>query len=231
MSLTSSPVALRDRHKDGPENHEFRIGRKATMTVTFSEEFLAESIDLLGRLGRRGDRGDGTAASRTFARVVGGSSYWASEARPDTRPTPSTTSGKSAVSKPTRPLTTCRSSPHERTTKGGTPRSSSGCEGRVSDPADAILVFSVGGGDAERGVSVNIVRAIDLAVEVGAAVFGVVGRDGGHTAQRATACVVVPPLFPKPGDAAHRGPLRGDLASVGVAPGACASRRTKWESI
>src|SRR6202789_172808 len=60
---------------------------------------------------------------------------------------------------------------------------------------DAILVFSVGGGDAARAVSVNIVRAIDLAVEMGASIFGVVGRDGGYTAQRATACVIVPPLF------------------------------------
>ena len=61
-------------------------------------------------------------------------------------------------------------------------------------PADALLVFSVGGGDAERGVSANLVRAIDLAGEVGASVFGIVGRDGGHTAAAADACVVIPPL-------------------------------------
>ena len=46
---------------------------------------------------------------------------------------------------------------------------------------DAILVFSVGGGDAERNVSANIVRAIDEARRRGMKVFGVVGRDGGHT--------------------------------------------------
>ena len=60
---------------------------------------------------------------------------------------------------------------------------------------DALLVFSVGGGDAERGVSGNLVRAIDLAREVGASIFGVVGRDGGRTAQAADGCVVIPPHF------------------------------------
>jgi D-sedoheptulose 7-phosphate isomerase len=59
---------------------------------------------------------------------------------------------------------------------------------------DALLVFSVGGGSRERGVSVNLVRAIEAAKEAGAKVFGIVGRDGGFTAQAADACVVVPPL-------------------------------------
>jgi D-sedoheptulose 7-phosphate isomerase len=60
---------------------------------------------------------------------------------------------------------------------------------------DAILVFSVGGGDAERGVSVNLVRALEFARECRTRVFGVVGRDGGFTLQAADACVVIPPLF------------------------------------
>lgn len=57
---------------------------------------------------------------------------------------------------------------------------------------DAVLVFSVGGGDAERNVSVSLVRAVDVAREAGAPIFGVVGRDGGYTAQVADACVVIP---------------------------------------
>src|SRR5215211_4409632 len=48
---------------------------------------------------------------------------------------------------------------------------------------DAVLVFSVGGGDAERGVSPNLVRAVDTAKEAGATVLGIVGRDGGYTAK------------------------------------------------
>ena len=55
---------------------------------------------------------------------------------------------------------------------------------------DGVLVFSVGGGDAESGVSVNLVRALELSKEVGASVFGIVGRDGGFTSQIADACVV-----------------------------------------
>jgi len=58
--------------------------------------------------------------------------------------------------------------------------------------ADAILVFSVGGGSREKNLSVNLVNALDLARSAGAAIYGVVGRDGGHTAAVATACVVVP---------------------------------------
>jgi len=56
---------------------------------------------------------------------------------------------------------------------------------------DSIFVFSVGGGDAERNVSVNLVRALEYARQVGASICGVVGRDGGYTAKVADACVVV----------------------------------------
>ena len=57
---------------------------------------------------------------------------------------------------------------------------------------DGLLVFSVGGGDLMRNVSPNLVRALSLAKEVGAVICGVVGRDGGYTAQVADACVVIP---------------------------------------
>jgi D-sedoheptulose 7-phosphate isomerase len=57
---------------------------------------------------------------------------------------------------------------------------------------DGLLVFSVGGGDLERNISPNLVRAIERAKEVGAVVLGIVGRDGGYTAKVADACVVIP---------------------------------------
>lgn len=60
---------------------------------------------------------------------------------------------------------------------------------------DALLVFSVGGGNEAKRVSVNLVRAVALAKEVGAKVFGVVGRDGGYTRRASDACVVIPPIF------------------------------------
>lgn len=57
---------------------------------------------------------------------------------------------------------------------------------------DMIFVFSVGGGNAKNNISLNIVKSLQLAKEVGAKVCGVVGRDGGYTAQVADACVIIP---------------------------------------
>ena len=59
-------------------------------------------------------------------------------------------------------------------------------------PDDAVLVFSVGGGNAENNVSMNIVAALKVARDKGLKVFGVVGRDGGYTKQVGDAVVVVP---------------------------------------
>jgi len=57
---------------------------------------------------------------------------------------------------------------------------------------DCLLVFSVGGGNAEKNISVNLVEALKLAQKVKASIAGIVGRDGGYTAKVADACVVVP---------------------------------------
>jgi D-sedoheptulose 7-phosphate isomerase len=62
---------------------------------------------------------------------------------------------------------------------------------------DCIFVFSVGGGNAEKKVSVNLVNALRYAKEVGANVIGVVGRDGGYTAKVADACVIIPTVNEK----------------------------------
>jgi D-sedoheptulose 7-phosphate isomerase len=61
---------------------------------------------------------------------------------------------------------------------------------------DGLLIFSVGGGNLEKNVSPNLVSAVQLAKETGAAIVGVVGRDGGFTAKEATACVIVPTVNP-----------------------------------
>ncbi len=57
---------------------------------------------------------------------------------------------------------------------------------------DGILIFSVGGGNEEKQISVNLVLALKYAKEVGAKIMGVVGRDGGYTAKVADACIIVP---------------------------------------
>ena len=62
---------------------------------------------------------------------------------------------------------------------------------------DALFILSVGGGDAERNISPNLVRAMELATQVGAKVTGIVGRDGGFTARVADACVIVPTVNPE----------------------------------
>jgi len=62
---------------------------------------------------------------------------------------------------------------------------------------DMLLVFSVGGGNLEKNVSPNLVLALQFAKEVGAKVIGVVGRDGGYTAQIADACVIIPTVNPE----------------------------------
>ena len=62
---------------------------------------------------------------------------------------------------------------------------------------DMLFVLSVGGGDLERNVSPNLVRALEYAGKVGARVVGIVGRDGGYTARVADACVIVPTVNPE----------------------------------
>ena len=61
---------------------------------------------------------------------------------------------------------------------------------------DAVFVLSVGGGDLERGVSIELVNAVEYARSVGAAVFGIVGRDGGHTARVGDHVIVIPTVDP-----------------------------------
>src|SRR5207249_12084493 len=69
-------------------------------------------------------------------------------------------------------------------------------QGRRLQAKDRLFVFSVGGGSLERNVSPNLVRALQFGQQVGAQLVGVVGRDGGYTAQVADACVIVPTVNP-----------------------------------
>jgi len=95
---------------------------------------------------------------------------------------------------------------------------------------DGLLVFSVGGGNAVAGVSANLVRALDLAKEVGASSFGIVGRDGGHTAQVATATVIIPPRFEQR-ITPHTEGLCAVVWHLIVSHPALQRVATKWESV
>jgi D-sedoheptulose 7-phosphate isomerase len=94
---------------------------------------------------------------------------------------------------------------------------------------DGLLIFSVGGGSRDKNVSVNLVRAIEAAKDVGAKVFGIVGRDGGFTAQSADACVVVPPLVPDR-VTPHTEGLCAVVWHLLVSHPALKTQATKWES-
>jgi D-sedoheptulose 7-phosphate isomerase len=96
--------------------------------------------------------------------------------------------------------------------------------------ADGVFIFSVGGGDLERNVSPNLVLALKLAQEVGASIFGIVGRDGGYTKKVSSACVVIPPLF-APHVTPHTEGLAAVLWHLLVSHPALVKNATKWESM
>jgi D-sedoheptulose 7-phosphate isomerase len=95
---------------------------------------------------------------------------------------------------------------------------------------DALFIFSVGGGSLERRVSVNLVESLRLAERVGARILGVVGRDGGYTAQLADACVVVPTVS---GDAVtpHTEEFQSVVLHLLVSHPRLKMEMTKWESL
>lgn len=94
---------------------------------------------------------------------------------------------------------------------------------------DSILVFSVGGGNREKNVSMNLVLALELAKQVGAKIYGVVGKDGGSTKALADACVLIPTVH-----AERITPHTEGLAAVVwhllVSHPALKVKATKWES-
>jgi D-sedoheptulose 7-phosphate isomerase len=95
--------------------------------------------------------------------------------------------------------------------------------------SDVVMVFSVGGGDEAKGVSVPIVRALEHARSVGAPVCGVVGRDGGAVARAAQACVVVPTANPQT-VTAHTESFQALVWHLMVTHPALKARDGKWES-
>jgi D-sedoheptulose 7-phosphate isomerase len=96
--------------------------------------------------------------------------------------------------------------------------------------ADTVFVLSVGGGDAERNVSPNLVAALDYAKSAGATIVGIVGRDGGYTARMADACVIVPtvdPLTVTP----HTEAFQAVVWHLMVTHPLLKAAQTKWESV
>ena len=171
---------------------------------------------------RRRARAVRERGGRLFILGVGGSAGHAS--------TPSTTSASSAGSRPTRPPTMSPSSPRAPTTRAGRPSFEQWLSGSRLGAGDGLLVFSVGGGDAEADVSANLVRALDLAAERRRRASSASSAATAATPRRwPTACVVVPPLYRRRGSRRTPRGWRGGLAPAGQ-PSRLQRAATKWES-
>lgn len=96
-------------------------------------------------------------------------------------------------------------------------------------PKDMIFIFSVGGGNLEKNISPNLVEALKLAKSVGSKVVGVVGRDGGYTAQVADACVIIPTVNSE-NITPHSEAFQGVVWHLLVSHPKLKANQTKWES-
>ena len=159
--------------------------------MTYVQQYLAEAIQILGCLDEKAieDTVDLLAdlrqrGGRLFVLGVGGGAGHASHAVWDFRKiaqieayTPSDNASELTARVNDEGWDTC----YANWLRGS----------RLSDK-DAVLVISVGGGDAQKNVSANLVHALEYAREACASICGIVGRDGGYTAQVANVCVIVP---------------------------------------
>lgn len=197
--------------------------------VTFAASYLAEARDIIDRIDVTGIERLATllaelraAKGRLFVIGVGGGAGHASHAVSDFR--------KVAGLEAYAPSDNVSELTARANDDGWDRIYSDWLSGSRIDRGDALLVLSVGGGDAARGVSVPLIRAIDVARSRGARVFGVVGRDGGHTARVADACVIIPTVNPA-NVTAHTESFQALVWHLLVAHPALRASEMRWESI
>jgi len=94
---------------------------------------------------------------------------------------------------------------------------------------DMLFIFSVGGGNLDKNISPNLVRALQYGKEVGATITGVVSRDGGYTAKVADACVIVPVVNPET-TTPHAEAFQAVIWHLLVSHPSLKASQTKWES-
>lgn len=97
-------------------------------------------------------------------------------------------------------------------------------------PTDTIFVLSVGGGNLENNVSPNLVTALQHTKKVGCSIIGIVGRDGGYTAQVADACVIIPTVN-NDNITPHAEAFQGVVWHLMVSHPTLKAMQTKWESV
>jgi D-sedoheptulose 7-phosphate isomerase len=197
--------------------------------VTFARQFLSEAKEVIDRLDE--DQIEHTAAllaktrargGRLFILGVGGSAANASHAVNDFR--------KIAGIEAYAPTDNISELTARTNDEGWATVFESWLRTSRLRRSDAVLVFSVGGGNLEQNVSPNLVKALQYAQAVGATILGVVGRDGGFTAQSADACIIVPTV-----NATHTTPHAEAFQAVVwhllVSHPAVKQAETKWESV
>jgi D-sedoheptulose 7-phosphate isomerase len=198
------------------------------MALTYSETYLAEAAEIAGRI--PADRIEAMAAGlaqvrerggRLFVLGVGGGAAHASHAVNDFRKLCHLESYTPVDN--VAELTARTNDEGWETTFAAWLRLS-----RLSE-RDAVFVLSVGGGSRTHNVSMNVVHAVELAKEVGARIYGVVGSADGTTAQLADVCVVVdaPPERRTP----HVESFQAVVWHVLVSHPALAAQAGKWESL
>ena len=168
----------------------------AVNSTTFSERFLAETISLLREMDA--DQIESVARGLLMVRDQGGRLFVLGVGPAAGQASHVVNTFRSICNFEAYALTENLTEPNPRLDNGGQDTSlSNWLIGSRLGARDAILVLSVGGGNLDKGVCDSLVRAVELCRHIGASVFGIVGRDGGYTAQAADACVVIPPMFPQ----------------------------------
>jgi len=97
------------------------------------------------------------------------------------------------------------------------------------NPKDALFIFSVGGGNLEKNISPNLVEALRFGKDIGSKIVGVVGRDGGYTAQVADACVIIPTVN-SDNVTPHSEAFQAVIWHLLVSHPKLKANQTKWES-
>jgi D-sedoheptulose 7-phosphate isomerase len=95
---------------------------------------------------------------------------------------------------------------------------------------DGVFVFSVGGGNEEKGISVNLIRALQYAKQTGASILGIIGRDGGYTAKVADGCIIIPTVNPN-SVTPHTEAFQAVVWHLIVSHPKLKTAEMKWESV
>ena len=196
--------------------------------MTFTDHYLNEVAEILQKIDRQSIEETANllaktrqAGGRLFILGVGGSAASASHAVNDFR--------KLAGFEAYAPIDNVSELTARTNDEGWESVFKAWLEGSRLKKEDALLIFSVGGGNAEKQISVNLVNAIQYAKIVGASVAGVVGRDGGYTAKAADTCVLISVVNPDH-ITPHTEAFHAVISHLLVSHPLLKTNATKWES-